>query len=399
MLTEYRNWRTADSLATRRPEPAVALAELLLDFGGFLDPDSAVQRAAALAERALEVEPGAPAALEALVRATAASGDQARLRRAMEAVATADSGLAWSAYAVWRAALALETPSELTALSRRLVDLPDASLLRILGGAQVEGLGLEQAEAAAALLQRRHGGRAGPIDDRLYHFHRNLGRPGEAWEFRAGVPTGVVLEAALFGGDLTAAGERVLQLRAAVPATDSVPSPGLHDALCELATWESAHGEADSARALLVRLAALPAGPDPASQACDVVAEGLLAVREGRPFPGAVRDALEAVHRRILRADRLRVPAQLLLAWDRELAGEPAAGLAYLALPLGFEAGPPWLADLLRERGRIAQRAGLRDAALRAYEHYLALRSAPAPSLAEEVAAIRRAHADLLASR
>lgn len=395
---EYRNWSAADSLAARRPEPAVALAELLLDFGGFLEQDSAAGRAMGLAERALAVEPGTPPALEALVRAAAAAGDTARLRRAMDAVALADSVGAWSGFAEWRAALLLGTPAELTALSRRLPDLPDATLLRILGAAQVEGQGLEQAEAAAAILWRRHGEAAPGFGARLYHLHRNLGRPAEAQPFRAAVPTGLILEAALFGGDLTEAAARAQQVRTALPAPDSLGDRAGLDALCELATWESAHGEADSARALLARLALLVQSRGSGVPPCEAIAEGLLAVREGRPLPAAVRAALEELHQRVLRAGELRVPAQLLLAWDRELAGDPAAGLAYLALPAGVDAGPAWLADLLRERGRLAQRAGLRDLALRAYEHYLALRSAPAPAYAEEVAAVRRAHADLLAA-
>lgn len=398
---EYLRWRDADSLAVGRPEPALALAELLLDFGAFLEADSAAERAALRAARALELEPGTAGPLEALARAAAARGDTATLRQAMELATAADSAEAWSGYLRWRAGHALNLPGELALLSRRLVDLPTATLLRILGGAQVEGLGLEQAEAVAAVLRRRGEDTIPAIGARLYHLFRNLGRVGEAGEYRRHVATGVILEAALFGGDLSAAAESASVLRARLTPEDPIDSPAggpPREALCQLATWEAAHGTADSARALLDRAAALPAAPGGSGGTCEAVAGALLAVREGRVLPDAERVRLETIFRVLPRADDLRVPAQLLLAWDRELAGDPAAALRYLALPAGFAAGPAWLADLLRERGRLAQRAGLREAALRAYEHYLQLRSAPAPDVAEEVAAVRRAHAELLAS-
>lgn len=46
------------------------------------------------------------------------------------------------------------------------------------------------------------------------------------------------------------------------------------------------------------------------------------------------------------------------------------------------------LSTLLREEGRLAALVGERDAAIRAYRHYLALRREAEPSLAAEVAAV-----------
>lgn len=404
VATEYLLWRAADSLSIRRPEPPLALAQLLADFGELLDPDSAAVRAYRHAERASLQDPLALAPLEMMVRAAAQLGDSGGLRRAAEAMISADSTGEASAYAEWRQAHAFGNPAALAAMRRRLVDLPSPVLLRILGGAQVEGIGLDDAEAAAAVLGRRGDASDRVVAARLYHYYRNRGRPEDAARYKGMAGIDPILEAALFGSDLDAARSRVLILRSALP--DSAPSAAgpkraFHRQLCELAVWESAQGERDEALALRARLAALDMtrtiAMTPETHACEAMADALLAIREGRPLPDATRIMLGALHHRVVRDDALRIAAQVLLAWGDELAGDLDAALARLPVLAGFESGPAWLADLLRERGRLAQRGGRREAAVRAYEHYLQLRSTPAPGLSEEVAAVRRALAELLA--
>lgn len=48
-----------------------------------------------------------------------------------------------------------------------------------------------------------------------------------------------------------------------------------------------------------------------------------------------------------------------------------------------------YLASHLREEGRLAALTGDRDGAIRAYDHYLALRSDPEPALRPVVEAVR----------
>ncbi len=48
-----------------------------------------------------------------------------------------------------------------------------------------------------------------------------------------------------------------------------------------------------------------------------------------------------------------------------------------------------YLATFLREEGRLAALTGDRAGAIRAYQHYLALRSDPEPSLKPEVDRVR----------
>ncbi|HUG27024.1 MAG TPA: hypothetical protein VMK53_01910 [Gemmatimonadales bacterium] len=404
VATEYLLWRAADSLSIRRPEPPLALAQLLVEFGGLLDPDSAAVRAYRHAERASLHDPRALAPLEMMVRAAAQLGDSAGLRRAAEAMTSADSAGEASVYAEWRQAHAFGNPAALAALRRRFVDLPSPVLLRILGGAQVDGIGLDDAEAAAAVLGRRGDASDPLVAARLYHYYRNRGRPEDAARYKGMAGIDPILESALFGSDLEAARSRVRILRSALP--DSAPSAvglrrAFHRQLCELAVWESAHGERAEAAALRARLAALEVtwttAITPETHACEAMADALLAIREGRPLPDATRIILSAVHHRVVRDDALRVATQMLLAWGDEVTGDFDAAMARLPVLAGHESGPAWLADVLRERGRLAQRGGRREDAVRAYEHYLQLRSTPAPGLSEEVAAVRRALAELLA--
>ena len=53
--------------------------------------------------------------------------------------------------------------------------------------------------------------------------------------------------------------------------------------------------------------------------------------------------------------------------------------------------GVYFLSTKLREEGRLAAQVGDRAGAIRAYRHYLALRSAPEPALRPEVERVRAA--------
>jgi hypothetical protein len=85
--------------------------------------------------------------------------------------------------------------------------------------------------------------------------------------------------------------------------------------------------------------------------------------------------------------------ANLLLARLFEREGDPAAAVAalrrraYHHMVGYFERG--YSSTSFREEGRLTALLGDRQAALRAYRNYLALRDQPEPALAAEVAHIR----------
>ncbi|HVF39682.1 MAG TPA: hypothetical protein VM939_07255, partial [Gemmatimonadaceae bacterium] len=77
-----------------------------------------------------------------------------------------------------------------------------------------------------------------------------------------------------------------------------------------------------------------------------------------------------------------------LLAQSYEASGDDAAALRVIRRGAWFWP-PRMLATLLREEGRLSAKLGDRTSAIRAYEHYLALRSDPEPSLQPERERIR----------
>jgi hypothetical protein len=66
--------------------------------------------------------------------------------------------------------------------------------------------------------------------------------------------------------------------------------------------------------------------------------------------------------------------------WERR--GNPSRALEAVRRREWFlNVSPYFLSTMLREEGRLAEAAGDREGAIRAYEHYLALRFSPEPSL------------------
>jgi len=64
--------------------------------------------------------------------------------------------------------------------------------------------------------------------------------------------------------------------------------------------------------------------------------------------------------------------------------------------PLWGPESTRYLSSLLKDEGRLAALTGDREGAIRAYEHYLALRSDPEPSLKPEVDRVRAELAKLV---
>ena len=74
----------------------------------------------------------------------------------------------------------------------------------------------------------------------------------------------------------------------------------------------------------------------------------------------------------------------------RELQGEPEAALMAVQRRTTVPGGERYLSTFLREEGRLAALVGNNAAAIRAYAHYVGLRSDPEPGLRSEVDQILR---------
>jgi hypothetical protein len=86
----------------------------------------------------------------------------------------------------------------------------------------------------------------------------------------------------------------------------------------------------------------------------------------------------------------------LVVARLKEAKGDNMGALAATRRRLYFYAEPLYLSTYLREEGRLAAAIGDREGAIRAYQHYLALRSDPEPSLKPQVEQVRAELAQLL---
>ncbi len=86
----------------------------------------------------------------------------------------------------------------------------------------------------------------------------------------------------------------------------------------------------------------------------------------------------------------------LVVARLRETQGDLKGALEAVRRRIYFLGPPLYLSSYLREEGRLAALTGDRQGAIRAYEHYLALRSEPEPSLKPEADRVRAELAKLV---
>jgi tetratricopeptide (TPR) repeat protein len=219
----------------------------------------------------------------------------------------------------------------------------------------------------------------------------------------------LLIRTALFwGGDTTGVGEAIalmedLYRRSPAPDGDPFARIVVADGACFAGIGRLAAGEMAPARTASARLHGLLDGglelPNRVDYTlCAATLDALLAVAEGRP------DARRRVEQAdsTLRHDppgRLAMShTQLLLARAFDALGDPEAGLR--TIRRRHPNNPAYfLATILAEEGRLAARAGDRDGAIRAYRHYLVLRTDPDPALVPEVERIRTELSRLLAGR
>lgn len=168
-------------------------------------------------------------------------------------------------------------------------------------------------------------------------------------------------------------------------------SVGSYVPMCRLGWWRAFNGDRAGAQQALAVLQGLAEGG--ASPKCPASIEAILAVDS--PDAAAAIDRLDS----LLAVDVTEGPYNLVLARLREYQGDHRAALtatrrtAYIGNSVMEQMTHPFM---LREEGRLAAMVGDTAGAIRAYEHYLAIRTDPDPAVQPEVDAVRRALADLV---
>ena len=249
----------------------------------------------------------------------------------------------------------------------------------------------------------------------------NAGRPKEAYRHldERHAPSRLVLQlqvldALYWGGDTSAAVEAVRRLR---PFAEAGSMRGdeareQYHALCVVAQWRLARGETQGADLAIRRLRATTvpglASADSAEFAryaalCAAVAEALQAAALRRPDVRMRTERLDSLARTFIFevCCGQSVPGvNLVLAHLWEAQGDlPRALQAVRRRAAGYGLTPKFMSTFVREEGRLAALVGERGEAIRAYQHYLALRPDPEPSVKPEVEQVRADLADLIGER
>lgn len=405
-------WEKIVNMAPGEADAWFWLGDILFHWGPALEVPDAASRAAAAFERAIELDPSYFAPLMHLIDLAGVRMDIHAGLNLRALYARRGTGGDMTDYLDWRMAILTGDSTGLRTVRERFGRTGAPALTRILGVSQLDAIGLDDADRAARVLRNR-----GALENgnwytayMLRHYALNRGWPAEALRLSSTIrvlrPEGLlrwqlpVLDAIFSGGDEAAADVAADQLirtadRFAKGASEEARRVR-YSALCTAGLWQIRNGDIRSAsESIAVLRDSAHARREPATltslrTGCATVLEALLAQSQGRTESLAAVDSLaRQQHVGYLAWDQPHL-LNLLLARLHEARGELHEALAALRRrPYHPVHGVPYLATFLREEGRLAALVGDTAGAVRAYRHYLALRSDPDPSLRAEADSVR----------
>jgi hypothetical protein len=322
-----------------------------------------------------------------------------------------DSGGDLADYVRWVAATVTADSSALHDLRSRMPRMRVWTLVRIVGESQLEGIGVDDRDRAAAVVRGRSGspGEVRNIYAALHGLALNAGRPRAAvaavaqWQelqpSRQGHDRRLILDALYWGGDTTAAQGAVHRLSgyttSPTPA-DSRARAEQNSDVCALELWALARGDSRSTGRAIARLRApapiLSSDPAIGGQPCAVLLAAMLSSLSKRADRRATLDRLDSLLATgpSWNADVQYVDfGNLVVARLREEQGDLPGALAAIRRRSYEWWMPTFLSTYLREEGRLAALTDDHAGAIHAYQHYLALRSDPEPAVRPEVDQVR----------
>ena len=387
--------------APDRPETHYLIGTLLLHQGFALGMAESRQRAEAAFRKASQLDSGYLAPLARMVDVAAFARDTIEIRRAARQYLARDSVRPRADYVRWLLAVGSADRAAHKTVQSRLHSLSDAVLDQIYLMSQMTGFALEDADSVSRILIRRA---TEPIE-RAFALRRgqmlalNLGRPAEATRLLRRMddnsssfhfPQFAISAAMTDDGD-RALGDSLARVLAARVARDTVGSMSADAkrrasvALSTISFWYMERGDSIRAAAATNWLRRHLEG-QPRNPVLSVQAEMLAASRARRPEGAKLRAFVDSMA--LEGCCEFPPSGSLLLARAYEESGDRAGALRVLRR--GFWYYPPrHIAVYLREEGRLAALLGDRAGAIRAYDHYLAMRSNPEPALRSERDRIR----------
>lgn len=380
-----------------RPEAHYLLGTLLLYQGSALGLSSSGLDAESAFRTASKLDSSYVAPLAGLVDVAAFAGDTANLRRAGAEYLSRDVNGPTADYVRWLLAAGTGDVATLGRVRARFRSMNRLTLDHIYLTSQMSGIGLEDADSVAKILEEIL---TDPLEKSVA-FRRgqllalNRGRPAEAArllrrmdELRSSGSRyrEFFAAAAMFGDGDHAAGDSSVRALEISLAGDTIP-PMTADVvrktsitLSLLSLWYLAAGDTAHAAAAAGWLQRHAQGQS-RNRVLLLLPQMLIASRARKPEGAQLRAFVDTVT--LDGCCELPEYALIVLAQAYEASGDEAAALRVIRRGVWYYP-PRSLSALLREEGRLSARRGERAAAIRAYDHYLALRSNPEPSRVAE---------------
>lgn len=406
-------WEHAAALNPDNPDVVFEAADVTF-HGGFRTRAEAFAFSLAGFRRAVALDSTFAPAMEHLVDIAVIEGDLAEARRWMQRYLALDSLADHVDYMRWRLATAEGDTRTLVALRARLDSMSEGNLGRIIGTAQLDGVGVRDAERAAKVLRAPTPAARRDSIRWIASLLVNQGRYREAATLPNGWFTNPVLQLrlALVEGD-TARGVRALEaLRPLVrsrPASDTTDIARRYAAQCVSAMWLVNPGGESRARAeaaaLLRELAATAVRAGVAGRSdnktpyCVVVVEAMIAAVDKAPNARALVQRADSMSWLMSAEADSRLGVLIMPELWRAIGDDRQAMVASQRPVYHWNNGTLFHALVYRKQGEMAAAAGERELAIRSYEKYLALREHADPELQDAVAAVRREVARLKTAR
>ncbi len=384
-------WEKAAAVAPDRPDVWYEYGDILFHKGALLGIGGAWDIARNSFEKAFKLDSTYAAASQHLFEILVADGDTAAALGLGRQLLLADTTAEHADFLRWRMAVAGGDSSGEAGGTRSFDAMNFGSLWRIIGTAQLDGVGMADADRAATELARR----PSTVEDRivstgyLAELALNRGRPRAAAKLVAELPPDdaarPIIDALFADGDTLAAlaTARTLALTENKPlARDSVQSAFQLFNRCALIEWRLWRGDSTGSSRVLADLSAITDANSPwwavgHLKVCQKLIDGLIAANRQSPAAGEKLAALDSVLQLGLEVG-VREPGNLASARLHEQLGDPAGALAALRRrEYHHRTGIPFLAYRLRHQARLASQLGEKEEAGRAARQYLILRGAP----------------------
>lgn len=428
-------WEHAVDVAPDQANRWYELGDTYFHEGTYLPLASPLRRAAEAFRRAVALDSNT-AALGHLIEIASREGDTAEVRRRGAAYLARDTSGELRDFYRWRIGEGMNDTRALEGLRSEYPRMSIQSLWRIMNNAVIDGRRLEDADAAARMIRSKAG--RGSDWQRgktyLHAFESNRGRPSVALGDTASADEAEygphaalyerVLDAMYGDGDAASAAQAVRELsleaargRGAVANAD----------VCATMLWRTARGDLAGVSDAIARLRRGSDDDTPqtrtTNRVCAMILEAQAAVASHPSGASALVDRLDSLMRdgpggqRNGPANAFSLSpayvrsmvglspvsfedfANLEIAHMRERQGDVSAALVAVRRRSYSYHLSDYLAAHLREQGRLAALVGERAEAIRAYEHYLALRSDAEPSVRPKVDSVRAELAKLGAAR